>query len=141
MIVGITLESIEAKKYGKFDGNIRIDNNVSITGVKELKIPLFEEKISQIAFGFTTKYVKEKEELGDILIKGVVLYRGEEENIRKSYASEKKLPEKIGPIVVNAILTKCITRTIDLAEQLALPPPINFPVVSHKKKQNLEYIG
>ena len=48
---------------------------------------------------------------------------------------------KIGPMVVNAILTKCITRTIDLAEQLALPPPINFPVVSHKKKQNLEYIG
>ena len=140
MIVGINLDSIDAKKHTAPAGNIRIDNNVNIVHVKNTKIPIFDEKISQIGFKFTTKYSKEDAVIGTVTITGSVLFRGDTEQIKKTYSEEKKLPEKIGLMVINAILTKCITQTIHIAEQVSLPPPISMPSVSHKKKQNLEYI-
>ena len=141
MIVGLNLDSIEAKKHATPKGNIRIDNNVNILGVKETKLPIFEDQISQIGFKFTTNYVQEEKSIGNITITGNILYRGDVENIKKTFSTDKKLPDKVSHVVINTILAKCIIQTITLSEQITLPPPISLPTITHKKKQNLEYIG
>ena len=41
--------------------------------------------------------------------------------------------------VLNAIFRRCLTKGIDIAAELGLPPPIRFPVV--KSKEQNEYIG
>ena len=60
-----------------------------------------------------------------------------------SWDKNKKLPESVALQVMNAVLRKCISRAIDLSEQIMLPPPLNLPVIRPKKKdqQNIEYIG
>ncbi|MCK4967420.1 MAG: hypothetical protein KAS12_00065 [Candidatus Aenigmarchaeota archaeon] len=141
MIIGLNLNSIEAKKHAMPKGNIRIDNNVAILGVKETKVPIMTDQISQISFKFTTNYVQEEKTIGNVTITGNVLYKGDTEAIMEQYKTNKKLPDKVGHMVVNTILAKCIIQTISLSEQVTLPPPIGLPTISNKKKQNLEYIG
>ena len=141
MIIGINLDSIEAKKIENLSGNIRIDNNTSIKNVSQVKVPVTTEKVSKIDFEFRTQYTHSKKVVGYITFTGSVLYKGNIENIHTSWKDERKLPDDVAMVVMNNILRKCISRAIDISEQIMLPPPINLPSVKPKKTQNIEYIG
>ena len=67
MIIGTTIESIDAKKFGAHPGNLRIDHNVSIKNISDIKLPLFpKEKITKIDFEFKTTYVPQTEDKKEI---------------------------------------------------------------------------
>ena len=73
LIIGVNLDSIEAKKIEDIQGNIRIDNNTVIKGVSDVSIPLLKEKVTKIEFQFQTKYSQNKKLIGNINATGNVI--------------------------------------------------------------------
>lgn len=140
MIIGLTLKTIDAKRTAQPKGQIRVDTNTKINSVGEMTIPWVKEKVNKIDFTFTVKYLQEKKEVGSIVLGGEVMYQGRADEIKKTWKKKKALPEDIGVQVVNAVLRKCLTRAIGLAEDVALPPPVGLPMV-RKKAQTPGYIG
>jgi hypothetical protein len=65
---------------------------------------------------------------------GEVIYHDKKMGeILKKWKSEKKLDKEVGLEVLNFIFRKCLTKSIQIAEDLRLPPPIRFPIVKTKE--------
>lgn len=141
MIIGVNLESIEAKKLTTPKGSIRIDNNTTIKAINEISVPIVKEKVNKIDFKFQTRYAQEKKQVGTIIIEGNVIYKGNRAEIKKRWKKEKKMPESVAMEIMNVVLRKCLIKAVDLSEQIMLPPPIVLPIIRPKKEQNIEYIA
>lgn len=151
VIIGTTMESIDAKKMESYSGHFRIDHNVTIKNVSDVKVPLFpKEKIAKIDFEFKTVYTPQKEgtkEIGHIMLSGHILFKGMDQKQKNFWKKHKKLPEEIAIPTINHILRRGIIKAVEVAETLLLPPPINMPTVKplgkkpEKRKYDTTYIG
>ncbi|MFH0948870.1 MAG: hypothetical protein V1802_00095 [Candidatus Aenigmatarchaeota archaeon] len=132
MIVGFNLKSIEAKVFDKkIDGPVNVNTVPSIESMEKKDIGLSLKDILAVTFNFKTTY---EPRIGEINISGEVLYQSPEaKEILKKWTSEKKLDEKLGVEVLNAIMRKCMTKAIEISDELRLPPPIQFPIVTTKQ--------
>ena len=139
-IVGLNLKNVSANVEEKkvVEGNINVNSAPTIEGVekKTVGLPGLKDVVS-INFKFETIY---EPKIGEIVIKGEVLYYTEKEKeMVDKWKKEKKLDENVAAEVLNAIFRRCLTKAIDLSNELRLPPPIRFPIV--KPKEQSEYIG
>ncbi len=127
-IIGFSLKSVNGNATGKkADGDIKINSTPSVDGIKkkELNVAGLKDVLS-IEFSFSTKY---EPDIGDITITGEVIYQTDDAKNILALWGEKKIDTKIAVDVVNVIFKKCLTKAITIADELNLPPPINFPVV------------
>ena len=65
----------------------------------------------------------------------------EQGEIVKGWTKNKKLPDKVNLQIVNAILRKCIIKSLSIGEELNLPPIVRLPFASTKKPADSRYIG
>jgi hypothetical protein len=133
-IIGVVFNSMEAKiDRNKSVGKINISSKPVIKNVEKRKITLPNiEEVLVIDFEFETKY---EPELGSIKFTGEVLYTEENvDDIIKEWKKKQTLKDSIAVPVLNAVFRRCLTKAIEIAEELQLPPPINFPVVKSKKE-------
>ncbi|MCK5039596.1 MAG: hypothetical protein KAR87_01345 [Candidatus Aenigmarchaeota archaeon] len=142
MIANINIINISASNkidFKKQEKKIEIGNMLSIKNVVENT----DSKTIAISFEFKIIYKTEKEELGDVIFLGSLLWKEDdsENTFKTTWEKDKKLPEKHSFVIMNSILRKCILSAIDIAQQINMPPPINIPVIQEKKVQNIEYIG
>lgn len=136
-IIGFNIKSIHAYiDDKKVEGPIDVNSAPVIESVrkKDLNIPGMKEILS-IEFHFTTRY---DPKIGEISITGEVLYQAEDTKKVLSMWKEKKLESSLAVDVLNTIFKKCLTKSVGIADELRLPPPLNFPVVKGEPSKEIK---
>jgi len=137
MILGLNLNSISAKinedKIGS--AGITVNSTPSITGIEKADV-LDMKDVLRVKFTFTTKY---EPDVGDIVVEGSILWRDHDaKKVLKMWEDEKKLESKAGLEILNTIFRKCLAKAVVLAEDVRLPPPVQFPMVRAQKAEKSE---
>lgn len=134
-VIGLNLKSISANASGKnTTENISVNSTPRIDDVEKTDRDFAGLKdILRVSFTFETKY---EPQIGEIVIKGEVLYQDEENNtILSKWKKDKKIDDKLAMDVINSLFRKCLTKVIELSEELRLPPPVQFPYVKPPEKK------
>ena len=127
-IIGFNFTSIEAnREEDRPEGDIDINSTPTVENIrkKDLDIQGLNDVLA-IEFRFVSKY---QPKLGEIIIKGEVLYQTDDAKNILMMWKERKLDNKLAVDVLNAIFKKCLTKAVAIADELNLPPPVTFPVV------------
>ena len=133
-VIGMSFSSIEAKVKSQKKGKIEVSSTPIIKNIEKKVEPIGE--VASIEFEFKTTY---NPGIAQISLKGEILLQERDINkLIKQWKDKKKLPAEIAVPVLNVIFRRCLKRAIDLADDLQLPPPIQFPVV--KAKEDSKYI-
>ena len=140
MIIGYNVKKIVAEKKEETFKRLDISSSPKILNVKEREVNLGEKrKVASIEFKFTTEY---KPGIGKVEVEGEILYYDKKiKDIIKSWNKNKKLPTNVDIEVKNFLFRKCLTLGINLSQELQLPPPLMFPIVTAKKEEDKKYIG
>jgi hypothetical protein len=138
-VIGLKFNSIDAKRdKDKIEGELKINSSPKIVSVKEVELGPLKQKGLSMGFEFVTQY---NPNIAMIRMNGDIFYVNEERaKILKEWKKEKKLPDAVGMEVINHLFRSCLLKISGLAEDLQLPPPLNFPVVRPKSDQ-ANYIG
>lgn len=143
-VVGMIIKNIDARRAEEISGGIKVNNQTNLKDVKEQDLPAINKKGLSITFDFIAQYEDEKKkQIGNITISGNVFYMDEEQGkILKDWKKDRKLPEDVNIQAINAVLRKCITKSIEISEDLQLPPPVPLPFATKQpKKEEARYIG
>ena len=132
--VGMKLKLINASKREDFDGMAGVENRTKIKDVAERELPAIGKKGLEITFVFDVDYKKENgKSFATIEMEGDVFYLGEDQKkVLEMWSKEKKIPEDLNLDLINTILRRCITKALQLSEELQLPPPIALPYARMK---------
>ena len=133
MILGLNLDSINAKINEEKTGTKGISVNSSPKIINISKADVLDMKdVLRVEFNFTSKY---EPDVGEISVQGSLLWRNPDaKKTLKMWEDEKKLESKAGLEILNTIFRKCLAKAVVLAEDVRLPPPMQFPVVRTAQK-------
>jgi len=123
MIIGAIFTSIEARvNRDKSSGKINISSKPVIKNVEKRKISLPNvEEVLAVGFEFETKY---EPGVGSIKFTGEVLCTEENiDEIVKEWEKKRALRNSVAIPVLNTVFRRCLTKAIEIAEELQLPPP------------------
>lgn len=131
-IVGFNFEKIVAEKNEPISGRINISNNVAIKNVGETDLSLGKasQKGVKFDFEFTSTY---DPKIGNILLKGNVLFVDEAKKIKEilsAWKKNKNIPQDIMSNLMNTILNKCNIEALILSRDINLPAPVPLPKVN-----------
>lgn len=131
MILGVTIRKLDASRSADLGkGRIDVMNSPSLGAAKEHALDAVGKKAVAVEFTFVTKYSSLEKELAKIEMGGDVIYMGDDsQEILNHWKANKTLPVDFAVKVLNATLRKCVTKSIQLAEEFQLPPPIDYPTV------------
>ena len=131
-VIGFNFKSVSASvEENNFKGNININSSPSIENIEkhDLSGVGINEAVS-IDFKFTTSY----DQAGKIIFEGQILYQVDDaKKVVKQWKDGNKMDDKIALDILNTIFRKCLSKSVELADLLRLPPPIRFPVVTVEK--------
>ena len=126
-VKGFELVAVDGKRFFKSGdrfGNLRIDNNGSVTLVTQVS-----DREAAVDFRFTTNYMAQEGVVGRIQIEGKVLFEGDAHAIVRSWSGQGKMPDDVASEVLTVIMNNCIPEATMIARDLRLPPPIPIPPV------------
>jgi len=124
-LIGFNLTKYHAEKNPKFQGKIEISSDIKITNIEKHKIEATKQDTLKIDFELDVNY----KELGKISLSGTFYLLIEPKTIKeieKQWKS-KKLPEEFNLMLLNIIVKRTSVKTLQLGEEIGLPPHINFP--------------
>lgn len=131
-MIGINLTSLTATAERKnFSGNISVNSSPAIESVekKDIEFSVIKDVLT-VGFRFTTTY---EPNVGEIAMEGELLYQNDKtKDILNRWKKERKLDDDVAAEIYNAIFRKCLTKTVDISQELRLPLPIQFPFVVPK---------
>ena len=142
-IVGFNFERVSGEKKNIITKEVKIRNNASITNILEEKLPIEGSKgeVLKFTFEYITSY---EPEIGEIELKGHILYLDDTKKIKeilKSWKKDKKIPQELMQQLLNIIIRRSSIKALTLSEELNLPPQIPLPKLTPLKPENNEYIG
>jgi hypothetical protein len=144
-VIGFTLFSINAEKFdmqadsGSKGGEINVNSSPKIKELKEVTLPNLKKKALSMDFEFLTTY---DPKIGEIKINGnLLLLADKNEPILEQWKKNKSIPQAVSVEVLNYLFKKCLLKISNVAEDLQLPPPIQFPVIKPKQKEEPGYVG
>lgn len=126
-VKGFELVAIDGKRFFKMGdklGNLRIDNNGTVTLVTE-----GGAREAYVDFRFTTNYRAQEEVIGLIRIEGRVMFEGDAKAIVREWSGKGRMPDDVASEVLTVIMNNCIPEATMIARDLRLPPPIPIPPV------------
>ena len=128
--VGFNFTKISGEKTGNLTSNTKAKRDIKVTSISKEKLPIGDEGSTlRFDFLFSIKYV----DLGSVLLEGFVLYMAdpkEIEGILKNWEGKKHIEPKLMAQVLNNVLFKCHVKTLNITQDLNLPPHISLPYVS-----------
>ncbi len=141
--IGFNFDKISAEKFlDEIRGNINVKHNLSIKDLKEEEINLDKK---QEALRFTFEFLLSYEpNIGSIRIEGHLLFLESPKKIKEiiqDWKKDKKIPKEIMQNLFNNILTKSNIKSLQLSQDINLPPHIPMPRLEQQKKNINEYIG
>ncbi len=129
-IVKINIHKVNAERnLESAGGQIKINNNVSISNVEDLSFDVDGKKGLKFSFSFNCNY---EPDLGKILVEGQILFvesSAKIAEIKKSWDKDKRIPLDVMEQVVNAALHKGNIQAIKISEEVNLPSPLPLPKV------------
>ena len=128
-IKDVEINLIDAKRVsrrGEKVQNIRIDNNSTVTLIKELP-----EGDALIEFRYTANYGG----IGSIRIEGSMVFSGDVTEVMKKWAETSNMPDKVASEVHTAIMGTCVPEAVLISRDLKLPPPLPLPQIKVGKKK------
>ena len=138
-IIGYHISSISAERRDVSTEKIDINSSPKISSVeqRDMTYPIKQAALA-ISFEFETTYTPN---IGEIRIAGELLFSSNNlKKISDFWTKKNKLPEDIDTEVRNFLFRKCLSLGISLSENLQLPPPVLFPMISGSQEDNT-YIG
>ena len=141
-IVGFNFEKVSVEKKNPIKGKIEIKSNVSITDIKEEKLPTGKTKMDGLRFNFDFK-IEYTPTIGEIDIKGHIFFMDDPKVLKdtiKQYKKDKKILPEITTQIINTVLLKSSTKALSLAQEVNLPPHIRLPQISNNADPK-NYIG
>ena len=136
-IVKINLHKVKAERnLDNKNGQIKINNNVSIKNVEDMSFSADGKKGLKFTFAFNCVY---EPDVGSIEVEGQVFYVDEEKNIsqiKANWAAGKQVSMEVRESIVNAALHKGNIQAIKISEEVSLPSPLPLPKVKSQGKGN-----
>ncbi len=134
-IVGVNINEIYAKINDENrTGHVEIKSTPKVEDVERREF-LFAGMKEAIIIKFSFKTVYEPE-VAEISFNGDIIFQAEDaKKFMKYWKENKKLEDEIMVEVLNAIFRKCMSKGMQIADDLRLPPPIAFPIVEPKKNE------
>lgn len=128
-IINFNFTKIDVEKSENLKGGVKISNNISITNIKKMDLPVKSDKqnVLEAEFSFITNY---EPDIGKISLKGKLLYVGTKEEVEESlkqWEKEKKVQKEVMIKIMNYILDKCNIQAILLSQTVSLPCPVPLP--------------
>jgi len=126
-VKGFELNAVDGKRFFKQGdklGNLRIDNNGTVTLVTEVAA-----REANVDFRFTTNYMAQEGVIGRIQIEGRVVFEGDARAIVREWSGQGRMPDEVASEVLTVIMNNCIPEATMIARDLRLPPPIPIPPV------------
>ncbi|HLC82085.1 MAG TPA: hypothetical protein VJH68_05510 [Candidatus Nanoarchaeia archaeon] len=136
-IVKINVHKISAhRSLDAKGGQVKINNNVSITNVENMRFDIPGRKGLKFTFAFNCSY---EPDLGRTEVEGQVLYVEEEKKVSKvldEWQKGKRVPLDVMEEIVNAALHKGNIQAIKISDDLNLPSPLPLPKVNRISEEN-----
>ncbi|MDY6769273.1 MAG: hypothetical protein SVW02_04165 [Candidatus Nanohaloarchaea archaeon] len=129
MLVGFSIDSIEAGKETMKGGETNVNYSSNITGVEEADVPSIDDTIARISFELGLTYQQQGEDVADMSFEGNVLWRDDAEDLIEAWSEDEEIDGDVAAQVTNHIYRKCLTRAVGMADALELPSPVPMPRV------------
>ena len=132
-VIGFNFTSINAHADEKnMSGDININSVPTIDSLEKHDLATIGIKEAvTIKFRFVTAY---EPKAGEIKFEGEILYQVEDsKKILKDWKDGNKMGDKMALDVLNTIFRRCLSKAVEMADLVRLPPPIRFPVVTTEK--------
>ena len=128
-IIGMMLKEMHAKRNETSAQEIKINSTPKIVEVKETTVQSLDKKVLSMDFDFTTTYTG----VGEIKLGGNLLYLAEDNKpVLDQWKKDKSLPDDVSVSVLNHLFRRCLLKIANIAEDLQLPAPLQFPLVKPK---------
>ena len=132
-VIGFSIKRMDARKDKEQSGaQITVNSTPNIVDVKEIDVQSLEKKAISVQYEFITRY---ETDVGTIKIEGDILYLADNGNkeILDKWEKDKALPDGVSLDVLNVLFRRCLTKIVSLAEDVQLPPPVQFPMIKIKE--------
>ncbi|MBM3304293.1 MAG: hypothetical protein FJY76_04280 [Candidatus Aenigmarchaeota archaeon] len=132
-IVGLSFNSIEARRKQLPRGEIKVNSSPKVSDIKEVDMPSLGKKALSLTFEFLTEY---QPDIGSIRVEGEMVYMADSNaKILAQWKKDRTLPEDASVEILNQLFRKCLLKVSNFAEELQLPIPIQIPRVMAKAKE------
>src|SRR3989304_4524579 len=124
-VKGFELNAVDGKRFFKSGdkiGNLRIDNNGTVTLVTEVAA-----REANVDFRFTTNYMAQGGVIGRIQIEGRVVFEGDARAIVREWSGQGRMPDEVASEVLTVIMNNCIPEATMIARDLRLTRPSAMP--------------
>ncbi|MFA4887445.1 MAG: hypothetical protein WC595_04480 [Candidatus Nanoarchaeia archaeon] len=125
-IVGFTFMKFSVEKRPLISKQVKINNDLQLGSLELVKRA--EQGADVLKFNFT--YKVSYGDMGDIDLAGYLLYADSLERLNKlleTWQKDKMIPVILLQQVLNAILIKCNIKSLELAQDVGLPPHFELP--------------
>jgi hypothetical protein len=129
-IVGFNFKKLNIEKISDKFEELKINTNIDITNVKQIKPDIFQpkEELIEIEFNYVIDY---SPDIAKISLSGTVLVMADSKIINDFIKQwkKKKLPEEHKILIFNVILKKSNLKAMQLEDEMNLPLHIPLPSV------------
>ena len=135
-LAGFRLNKITAERTGDSLEGVKVNTNIDIVEIKEIKSGAFKgkEQVLEIKFTYTLSYAPEfaKIELGGLLMVGIDFK--ESRDVVKEW-KQKQMPDDFKVNLLNLIIRKSSVRALELEDDLGVPYHMQFPSLRKPQEQ------
>ena len=129
-LMGFNFNKINIEKFSDNFKNLKINTNLSISDIKQLKQEIFKakEELLLLEFKFIIDY---SPEIAKLDFEGKIIFSLESKKAKEILKEweKKEINEEFKIIIFNSILRKANIKALPLEEEMNLPPHIALPMV------------
>ncbi len=140
-VIGLKFESFSGSRTKEVVNQpINVNSTPKIKDIKEISLPNIADKAMSFHFEFVTSY---DPDIGSIRVTGEIFFVSKDfQKIMSEWKKKKELPADVSTEVLNYLFRRCLLKISNMAEDLQLPPAVNFPrVKAAEKQQEPDYVG
>jgi hypothetical protein len=146
-IVGFNFDKLSGEKIGKVAKGMKAAHNITISSIDKEDVNLGKDNTKPgLKFNFEYE-VKYEPKVGEVLIKGHILYFEEEKKIKgilDDWSKNKKIENVLMTQLINTAIVKSTIKALVLSQDINLPPHLPIPTIQPqavKSDKANEYIG
>ena len=133
-LIGFNFNKISIEKKSDKKENLKINTNINIVDISEIKTDFFNSKeiLLGVQFNYTIDY---SPSIAKIFFEGNILLSidpKEAKEILKEWKS-KKLQDNFSNIVFNIVFRKCNIKALQLEDEMNLPLHLPMPIIKNQK--------
>jgi len=133
-IIGFNFNKISIERFSDKLKDLKINSNIDIKNVAQLKQELFhtKEEIIEVKFGYGVDY---SPNIAKISLAGNIILLVDSKTAKKFIKEwkNKKIPEEHKLTIFNVVMKKANLKSIQLEDEMNLPLHINLPSVKEIK--------